>query len=246
MIYYLNNLKEDNFEMKKIKFIALAVILMLGLIGGAYAYWTESIVLGGTVETGYMDVKFTSIGVSNWNKDHLVPWGTDASGTSWVQWDGKKASFHVKGLYPQKHPDDFNIYQNVQIYVLNDSTIPVKLDSVVFKKTAGSNALWNNMKGIVHLRIYDETNNQIYGTYSSVSPENFSNMEAAFENVWSQFAADYPTQLEPGWTARFGQDEPCPDSGSFIFWLEPGAGNVTQSKDLSFDIEFNWTQYNAQ
>jgi len=44
--------------MKKLKFMALAVVLVLALIGGAYAAWEEELEIGGTVETGEMKVEF--------------------------------------------------------------------------------------------------------------------------------------------------------------------------------------------
>lgn len=238
--------------MKKVKYIALVVILMLGLIGGAYAYWTESVVLSGTAETGYMDVNITGVGVGNWNNPNIVPWGTDASGSSSIEADGKSASFHVKGLYPQKYPDDYNVYQNVQIYIKNDSTIPVKLQSVDFTRTGGDWTTWMNMRGIVHLRIYDGPTvaaSQI-GPVFTGGPDYFSSMNAFMEawGEWQVWAAanGYDYELEPGWTARFGDLESGEGTGSFIFWLEPGAGNHTQSKEVNFNIKFNWAQYNAQ
>lgn len=225
--------------MKRIKYIALVLILIFGLIGGAYAYWTDQVVIGGTAATGGLDVRITQVGVSNWNNNNLVPGGT---GTSSIAEDGKSASFAVTGLYPQKHPTDFNIYQNVQIYIKNESSIPVKLSSVDFTKTSGSNTLWNNMYGIVHVRIYDADGVQVGDTKTSGAPQPFNSMDA-FMAAWNNLPPD--TVLEPGWTARFGTDEPSEDSGSFIFWLEPGAGNNTQNKTVSFDIKFNWVQWNA-
>jgi hypothetical protein len=53
--------------MKKVKYLALVLLLVLGLIGGAYAAWSETIDISGRVVTGYIDPVFSAI-------DHPV-WG---------------------------------------------------------------------------------------------------------------------------------------------------------------------------
>lgn len=48
-------------EMKKVKFIALAVVLMLGLIGGAYAGWSESFEISADVQAADWEVVFDNL-----------------------------------------------------------------------------------------------------------------------------------------------------------------------------------------
>ena len=46
--------------MKKIGLICLAVVLALGAMGGALAYWNETLTVTGTVNTGELDVEFSA------------------------------------------------------------------------------------------------------------------------------------------------------------------------------------------
>lgn len=46
--------------MKKIGLIALALVLALGVMGGALAYWNETLTISGTVATGELDVAFSN------------------------------------------------------------------------------------------------------------------------------------------------------------------------------------------
>ena len=51
--------------MKKIGLICLAVVLGLGAMGGALAYWNETLTVSGSVATGELDVQFSE----QWSND---------------------------------------------------------------------------------------------------------------------------------------------------------------------------------
>ena len=42
--------------MKKVKYIALILVLALGLIGGAYAAWTDTLEIEATVDTAELNM----------------------------------------------------------------------------------------------------------------------------------------------------------------------------------------------
>jgi hypothetical protein len=48
--------------MKKIGFIVLAVVLALGLVGAAFAYWSQPLYVNGNVTTGTLLVEFNAVG----------------------------------------------------------------------------------------------------------------------------------------------------------------------------------------
>ncbi len=73
--------------MKKVKYLALVLLLVLGLIGGAYAAWSETIVISGRVVTGNIDPVFSAMG------------GTDDKGWEYTHPEGGD------------WPDDFYTYQ---------------------------------------------------------------------------------------------------------------------------------------
>ena len=62
--------------MKKGKFLIGAVVLSLGLLGTGYAYWTDQVSIGATVETGYLDVGLKKTGAVEYKYYHT----TDATG----------------------------------------------------------------------------------------------------------------------------------------------------------------------
>src|SRR5690554_3744451 len=50
--------------MRKYKFIALALVLAVMLMGAGYAYWTETLTISNTVTTGDMDVVFAPANIA--------------------------------------------------------------------------------------------------------------------------------------------------------------------------------------
>lgn len=231
--------------MKKFNYIALVLVLVLGLIGGAYAYWTDQLVAEGTVETGNMDVRIDRLGVPNLNGrtfwaghpnegEMLVPYVT---GETDIVDGGKTASVTIGNIYPSER----NAYQNIQLYIKNHSTIPVKLDSVNFT-TSGSEYIWNNLKCRVGMRLKDENGVLIPGSKASTGYFDFVDFKDQVESLMDGVV------LGPKESIRFGYEpdgDAAPES-SITFWLEPGQGNITQDESIGFDIIFNWIQWNAQ
>jgi predicted ribosomally synthesized peptide with SipW-like signal peptide len=109
--------------MKKVKFVALILVLAFGLIGGAYAAWTDQLFVNGTVATGDIDVVFTSA-VSNDpgnTGDPGQPEGKDVAATEVEIIDGGKAlQVTVSNAYP-------GYVSKVDYCVTNNGSVPVKL-----------------------------------------------------------------------------------------------------------------------
>lgn len=78
--------------MKRIGLIALALVLSLGLMGAALAYWNETLTIEGTVAMGELDVKFSE----QWSNDPPP----DGPGGSFEPADG------VDGLGRKGNPTD--------------------------------------------------------------------------------------------------------------------------------------------
>jgi predicted ribosomally synthesized peptide with SipW-like signal peptide len=123
---------------KKVKYIALILVLALGLIGGAYAAWTDQLQVNGTVATGDIDVVFTSA-VSN------DPAGTDdpASpeddpkdvGVTEVSLseDGKTMTVTIDNAYP-------GYVSEIDYAVTNNGSVPVRLQNKTIDVTSGDPA----------------------------------------------------------------------------------------------------------
>lgn len=72
--------------MKKVKYLALVLLLVLGLIGGAYAAWNETIVISGRVVTGNIDPVFSATG-SNYSGEgwaYTHPEGSEWPAGNWT------------------------------------------------------------------------------------------------------------------------------------------------------------------
>lgn len=123
---------------EKVKYIALVLVLAFGLIGGAYAAWTDQLQVSGTVATGDIDVVFTSA-VSN------DPEGTDdpASpeddpkdvGCTEVSLsdDGKTMTVTISNAYP-------GYVSQIDYAVTNNGSVPVKLQNKTIDVVSGDPA----------------------------------------------------------------------------------------------------------
>lgn len=54
--------------MKKIKTLAIVLIVAMGLMGAGYAVWTDSVVISGSVETGTMNVVIDGVTQGGYGK----------------------------------------------------------------------------------------------------------------------------------------------------------------------------------
>ena len=124
--------------MKKVKFIALILVLTLGLVGGAYASWTDALHVEGTVATGDIDVVFTDA-VSNdpgETFDPACPEG-DAKHVGatevFLSDNGKTMTVTIDNAYP-------GYVSEIEYKVTNNGSVPVKLQSKEFNVVSGDPA----------------------------------------------------------------------------------------------------------
>lgn len=115
--------------MKKVKYIALILVLTLGLIGGAYAAWTDSLQAKGTVATGNIDVRFTKVESNDPGEtedpncppdDRKHVGKTEAK----IIDNGKKIEITITNAYP-------GYTSEVAYCVVNQGSVPVKLQSKI-------------------------------------------------------------------------------------------------------------------
>ena len=124
--------------MKKVKYIALILVLALGLIGGAYAAWTDVLNVAGTVATGDIDVVFTSA-ESNDAGDTDDPASPaddpkDVGSTEVsLSEDGKTMTVTIENAYP-------GYVSQIEYEVTNNGSVPVKLQNKTIDVTSGDPA----------------------------------------------------------------------------------------------------------
>jgi len=220
--------------MKKVKYVALILVLAFGLIGGAYAAWTDSVTLTSTVTSGTVDVRvqegkyLPTIVVSGSEAAYM-----DAS----VSNTEDSITFNINNLYPVSQ---YNKGVALKASMRNYGTVPVKLDSIDFTMVNPDSPAWK------YLRIYGHVALWKYNG-ESVSPT--AQWTKTFQHVYLK---DLKTVLEeklageviePGYIISFdGVDE---DGNTiYIYLLGKDDNGAAQGESVGFTAVFNWKQFN--
>jgi predicted ribosomally synthesized peptide with SipW-like signal peptide len=108
--------------MKKSRFLALVLVASLSLVGAGYAYWTDTLFVNSTVNTGKFEVEFTK--VSTGLVDHGVKTAdnyTNLNTPIAELTDSNTTTIKIVNLYPGKEV-------TYEITAANTGTIPVVFD----------------------------------------------------------------------------------------------------------------------
>lgn len=109
--------------MKRIRFLAMIMVVSLMLMGAGYAAWTDQVVISNTVSTGELDVELLSTGsviVNDSLTNRVAEYVVNAD----TEQENDLATVTITNLYPGAEA-------TVTIPVKNIGTIPVKLDTAV-------------------------------------------------------------------------------------------------------------------
>jgi hypothetical protein len=208
--------------MKKIKWIMLVLVLMLGLIGGAYAAWTTEVVATGTVETGEVNVQFNNV----WVTHRPAYMTSDDVGWGFNDWPDKKdAWFTISNLYPQADDEDhlaFGARFN------NTGSIPVKLDEVQLTRSTGP--IWNYLKCKVTARDAD-------GNVLGVEEGLLMDLAILIEGAVGDYEVPVGNEV-----LGLGVDEDGP--GSINIWLDESAPDSLQNQTFTFSFKMIFKQAN--
>lgn len=101
--------------MKKTRLLIATLVCAIMLMGVGYAWWTDTITLGGTVATGHMDVIFSQADLSGFD--------SIAGGSASLSENKKTITCTFTNLYP-------GAQGILNTGIINNSTIPVKLSNV--------------------------------------------------------------------------------------------------------------------
>ena len=124
--------------MRNTKTLVLPMVVMLGLLstGFAYAHWSETLYISGSIATGELDWEFTfataeddQLGENDWNcGDNFVPppWRVDkdVGMTTATITDPHTVTLTLTNVYP-------SYWTSVSVYAHNCGTIPLVIDSVI-------------------------------------------------------------------------------------------------------------------
>ena len=220
--------------MKKIGLICLAVVLTLGMAGVAFGWWSDTLEIGqNPVNTGELDVGWTITYCSPYIS--LYPAHADHWGDYSVSADGHTLTISMGNMYP---------CASVKFYpvIHNTGTIPIKITGYTVTKTGGSDALWNALElqySVVHY--YTGGNKVVTFTSPYMDIGNWEAYLDAHSINYPYPPGPYGTNyvvLAPGDYLTFGDD-------TQTFHVKSTAGNDTESTNVSFTVDVDFTQFNA-
>ncbi len=206
--------------MKNIKYLALVLIITLGLFGVGYAYWTDAVTINGTVETGELNVIISDAGVH-------VP-NQYVEGSAVIDEDGKNVTVAISNLYPIEYLGTFrpNTYAALNFTITNNSTIPVVFNGADISFAEGSSAA---LMADVQARV---------GTFFFARQEALAELDDIFSSVLNGLT------LGVGESYSFSDSE-LPNANWIRIFLNNNpfvVDNSTQGQEAVFTVTLNWKQ----
>lgn len=219
--------------MKKYKFITLAMVLAVMLMGAGYAYWTETLTISSTVTTGELDVQFVPLalldGSSTGDYDNKRPFNKDYMDVSLTPADNNhKLICNFTDIYP-------GAGGYIKFRVENKGTVPAKLTSLVADNIVDPANLKDEFNYVVHsLRIYTPALGWLIGI-----PIDAPMYADTLQDLVAKLEAKLATYtLEPGGLIEINGE----GSGYDVQLPSNVTNNDFESQTLKFDLMFTFTQ----
>lgn len=211
--------------MKSVKYYALILVLVLGLMGGAYAVWDDVTILEGTVSTGELEVNYDDYFSTNTRGDYE---GIVTVESEFV--DDKTAEFTIENLFPGD--GYYEDVVSINPRMINDGDVPVKLEDVEVTMTSNSGSpVWDHLMAKAHVA-YQEDGEGHPGTLGYTDTVKLTEIGDEILEV----ADDEELVLDPG--DVFALDD------TIYIWLDEDAPNETQDETVVFELELTWQQWN--
>ncbi|MDD2402400.1 MAG: hypothetical protein PHI90_06335 [Clostridia bacterium] len=211
--------------MKRARFLLATLVCAVMVMGVGYAWWTDSISVTETAETGELDVKFVTEDVypnTAGTSDYVVP------GTVTTDAEGKTVTCSFTNLYPGAEA-------RIDLKAKNIGTIPVKLKNATISFDAGSSeALKSSIDAYV---LYYKLN--VDGSIASGSVG--STTVAALDKLAAKIISDpllMGLQFAPNESLCLGGDE-C-----IVLKVKDDAGDGIENETLTFTLQLEWKQFN--
>ena len=213
--------------MKKMKYIALIMVVALGLIGGAYAYWTDTLELEATVDTAEVKMEFVSVAL--WGAG---PQGTDPYMTGSHTNDARKPVFVIHDMYPEAKA-------SLAMFAQNKGDIPVKLDDVIVTISAEDEDILDYVKAKVNARYLKK--GEQWDTLIGSQEGFLTELETLIKDAVGDQVINPGDQIRLGREATPEDPDPI---GSITIWLDESTPNEFQNAAFAFDVEMIWKQWN--
>lgn len=226
--------------MKKHKILIVALAMAVMCTGAGYAYWTQTLTIDNTVNTGNMDVAFVCAGDEDWddgyisgNHSDLVTLDIDPAA------DRQSLDFTVGNFYP-------GAGASLDFVVKNTGTVAAKITTVtgaITDNTALCNALnykFNKVKvyDIMGFPVYEE----IINVAANNVPDLASGLTGALDDIIIQPGQTLILESDGWFGTGIGGEEEAP--GYEILMPSTISGNQFESDSASFSLALNFTQVN--
>jgi len=225
--------------------LPMLLIIALGAIGFGYAWWTETLVIGPTVNTGELKVEFVNGQApgKDWNNPNWRTYGAAPHVIRTWSWSPDKLTIYItlSNMYPKTGSQRF------AFGIINTGTIPAKLKDVTVTITGDSTTVhYIRTQGKIEYCRDDLTKvwEKSFGNWPHIDGDPYEkdipleNLENTLDSLISG------TVLYPGWMLGFGEDE-GEESGSLGFAMHATAPEGTEGQTITVAITFTFEQWNA-
>ncbi|MFA5575704.1 MAG: SipW-dependent-type signal peptide-containing protein [Tissierellaceae bacterium] len=222
--------------MKKTRFLALVLVVVIMGMGAGYAWWTDASTVTGEINTGTMDV---SVGFANIHKPPHTTGSIEQSE------DEKLITFTAGNLYPTAYNNNDNkTFGKIHFSLENRGTIPVKLGDIEFELINPDSPLWDDLEASIHIHrgTVRLPNGTSLGNSESLTGTNPLRGKLKDLDTLLLGSGLSTVELLPGEAIWFGNEDP--ELASIRYWIDKDSTNETQGQDIGFTLKFNWKQFN--
>ncbi|GKU31619.1 SipW-dependent-type signal peptide-containing protein [Clostridium folliculivorans] len=237
--------------MRKIRVLALALILSVILMGAGYAAWTDTTVITNTVRTGTLNVKFDQSNFSGIKYPDACAAQYAKASADIVDKDSHTMQVQLNDLYPGS-------WAAFRVKGINAGTIPAKIDNIDVQ-FSGDKELLPYLSYETRIGIDPNGNNSDLSKFT-ISGK-LSKFGEDINNYLKQHNEVKNLQLSPNNKGCFYIGVPqngfsvnancsnnnnntvAPD-GYFVIKFDKAAPNELQKKALNFTITVNFKQFN--
>jgi len=221
--------------------LPILVVVMLGAVGFSYAWWTETLVIDPTVNTGELEVIF-------WNNKNEPSWGSTWRVPNWrtYGWNGKTTrswslSADQKTLtitLGNEHPVPDNV-DRIAFGIGNTGTIPAKLKSVSLT-VSGPSGLIDNVRTQGSIGLYKPDGTKLWEKSFGGWPHTTATLPLTdLDDKLTELLAG--TILEPGYFLVFDSEE---EEGCLGFAIWRDAPNDIERQTITISLSFEFVQWN--
>lgn len=227
--------------MKKTKMLIATLVCAVMLMGVGYAWWYDTLTLGADVQAGNMDV--------NWVINDVYPI-YEGLGYATVELDESSGEKDLKFKFNNLYPGAIAFVDAVAV---NDSTIPVTLKEVTLSPETG-NALFDNIKTcgyIYRTKRVGEKDQYIGNSFKVLPYASLSKLGTNIANALGNVTLNPGDKIFFGIPKDTGEEEINTDIEGYegneeciIFIVDTDAKNEIQNQETSFELKFDWKQFN--